>query len=127
MQRLWKHLERRCHDDAERSQRAVMKLHQVVASDVLDHAPASGREPAVGEGDADADEEIASRAEALAKRAGPSRREEAADGVAGRVERVEREKLPALAELRLQRLEGDPRLDAHDHARLRVFEPAVEL
>ncbi len=43
-----------------------MKLHQVVAADVLDHAPAGAREAAVGERHADADEEVAGRAVAKA-------------------------------------------------------------
>ena len=90
MQRFRKNLERGGHDHPERAQRAVMQLHHVVAADVLDHATTAGREPAVGKRDTNADQEISRRPVAEPQRSRPAGREQAADRVARRVERIER-------------------------------------
>ena len=103
-----------------------MQLHQVVAADVLDDTTAGGCQLAVGQSHADANEKIARRPEAQAQRPGPSGRQQSADRVAGRVEWIKRKKLARLRQLRLQRLQGDPGLDAHHHVRLRVLDHAVE-
>src|SRR5713101_9677608 len=104
-----------------------MQLHEVVAADVLDYAPASGRQAAVGERHANADQEIARRAIAQAQWTGPAGGEQAADRVTRRVERVEGEELAALAKLSLERLERDAGFDADHHVGLRALEHAIEL
>src|SRR4029077_21235206 len=76
--------------------------------------------------DADADEKVARCAEPQSQGPAPSARKQAADRVPGRVERVERQELAGLAQLSLQGLELDARLDADDHVGLRVLEHAVE-
>ena len=103
-----------------------MQLHHVVAADILDHPPAAAGQLAVGQRDADADEKVARRPVTHALRAGPPGGQQPAHGVSRRAERIEGQELAGLAELRLQRLERDAGLDAHDHVGLRVLDDAVE-
>src|SRR5439155_22486180 len=108
------------------AERAVVALHQLIPAYVLHHSTAPGRERSVRQGDAEADQEGAWRPESQPKRPGPSSCEQAADGVAGRVERIKGQNLARLAELRLQSFERDPRFDADHHVGLRVLDHAVE-
>src|SRR5207247_10318370 len=85
--------DRRRHDEAERAVGADVQLHQVVAGDILDDAPAGARELAVGQRHANADREIARGAVAQSQRPGPTAREQPAYRVTRRVERVERQEL----------------------------------
>src|SRR5260370_9167410 len=80
----------------------------------------------VGKGDADPDQEVARRAKPLAERTRPARREQTANRVAGRVERIEGKELARLPELGLQHLQRDSRLDAPHQFRLVRLEHAVE-
>src|SRR6266699_5293388 len=121
-----KYFEGSGHDHTERAERSMVQLHQVVTAHVLYHPPTSGRKVSVRKCDTNPDQEVASGTEALSKGACPARSEQAADGVAGRVERIERQELAGFAELRLKRLQRDARLDAHDHVGLRGLEHAVE-
>ena len=90
LQRLRENFERCGDDHTERSQRAVVQLHHVVAADVLHHAPAAGGQLAVRQRHANADQEIARRPVAQSQRTGPTGGEQPADGVARRVEGIHR-------------------------------------
>ena len=122
----WEDLEGRRHDDAERAEGADVQLHQVVAGDILDDAPAGARELAVGQRDANADHEIARGAVAQSQRPGPTSSEQPADGMTWRVERIEWEKLTGFREVLLQSLELDPSLDRHDHVSRGVLDDTVQ-
>src|SRR2546426_10778971 len=64
---------------AERAERADVELREVVAGDVLDHAPAAGDERAVGADHADPEQEVAHAALGGTERAREGRGDEAAD------------------------------------------------
>ena len=72
-------LEGRLDDHAERAERADVELREVVAGDVLDHAPAAADERAVGADHADAEQQVAHAALRGAERAREVRGDEAAD------------------------------------------------
>src|SRR5207245_9142025 len=98
VQRFREDLERRGNDHPEGAHGAGVKLQEVVPTDVLDDAPACAGEAPVRQRNADPDEEVPCGAVAQPQRTGPSRSEQPADGVAGRVEGIEWEKLTALRE-----------------------------
>ena len=110
-----------CHD-AQCAQRPDVKLHQVVAGDVLHHFSAGARDLARWVRDRDPDYPITHGPIARAAKPVGIGRDHPADGRPLRVRRIQREPLPLRAQRRLQVRKSHPGLDAAGEVGGLVFE-----
>ena len=108
-------LERQLKHHAKGAQGTDVQLGQVVAGDVLDHAPARLAAGAVGGGDADAEHQVARRAVQQAPRPAGVGGDHAADGGCRGGRRVQRHKLALRPQNALQLLERQARLHRGGH------------
>src|SRR5262249_42780885 len=108
-------LERRLDDDARGAERTHVELRQVVARDVLDDAPPSAHERAIGADHRDAEEQVADRPLRRAQRTGQVGGHQAADRRAPRMRRIQRQPLAGGGELGPEARERAAGLDGHRH------------
>ena len=101
-------------DDAERALGADEQPRQVVAGGGLADPPAGADQPAVGQRHGQAEHVLADGAVAHRVGAGGARRAHAADG-AGRGAGIDREEQALVAQMLVQLVAGDARLDAAVH------------
>src|SRR6266581_3728027 len=100
----WKRVETEdgASDNAERAKSSCDELREVVTCDVLHDLAAAAGERAVWQGNGNADDEVAQRAEAQSERAAVVRGEHTADGGFFRPQRIKRQPLAMLRQSLLQ-------------------------
>ena len=118
--------ERRFRQHAQGAAAADEHLRQVVTRDVLHHFAARPDDASVGQGRFDAYEVIANRAPAEAPRATGIFFQQFADREPLRPRRVNRQPLPALPQLRLQRQQRDACFHCDGQVLRYVLDDAIE-
>ncbi len=124
--RKWMHAERRFRDDRERAERPDHEFRDVESRHVLHDLAAGVRDHAVGAHQLDPDDQILERPVAQRYGAVRVRRKHSADRRAVAAEWIDRQTLPALAELRLQLAQGHACLDDDDLIFGRIIDNSVQ-
>src|SRR6266568_3629424 len=113
-------------DNAERAKSSCDELREVVTCDVLHDLAAAAGERAVWQGNGNADDEVAQRAEAQSERAAVVRGEHTADGGFFRPQRIKRQPLAMLRQSLLQSSNAAARFDSYREIRPGVFNDGAQ-
>ena len=111
---------------AQRADGAGDEFGEIVARNIFDYFAATPGECAIGKSDGDADDEVAQRAEAKAKRAAVIGGEDPADGGFLWPKRIEREALAVLSKSLLQSMNRAARFGGDREVGPSVFQNSVE-